>query len=79
MMVKVQTGSYKWMAFSIIFPTILGLAVASAVYSIGTAVGATGIEAMSAVYWGAFLLLLIVGLFSDRKASRLLRQRFSEG
>ncbi len=79
MMVKVQTGSYKWMAFSIIFPTILGLAVASAVYSIGTAVGATGIEAMSAVYWSAFLLLLIVGLLSDRKASRLLRQRFSEG
>lgn len=79
MMVKVQTGSYQWMAFSIIFPTILGLSVASAVYSIGTAVGATGIEAMSAVYWGAFVLLLIVGLFSDRKASRLLRQRFSEG
>ncbi|MFP4280124.1 MAG: ferrous iron transport protein B [Halochromatium sp.] len=79
MMVKVQTGSYKWMAFSIIFPTILGLLVASAVYSIGMEVGATGIEAMSVVYWGAFVLLLIVGLLSDRKASRLLRQRFSEG
>jgi ferrous iron transport protein B len=79
MMVKVQTGSYKWMAFAIIFPTLLGLGVASAVYSIGNAVGATGIEAMSAVYWGAFVLLLIVGLLSDRKASRLLRQRFSPG
>ncbi|NBC47563.1 MAG: ferrous iron transport protein B [Gammaproteobacteria bacterium] len=78
-MVKVQTGSYKWMAFAIIFPTLLGLGVASAVYSIGNAVGATGIEAMSAVYWGAFVLLLIVGLLSDRKASRLLRQRFSPG
>ncbi|WP_462320924.1 ferrous iron transport protein B [Halochromatium sp.] len=78
-MVKMQTGSYKWMAFSIIFPTILGLTVASAVYSIGMAVGASGIEAMSAVYWGAFLLLLIVGLLSDRKASRLLRQRLSPG
>ncbi|KAA6184399.1 ferrous iron transport protein B [Thiohalocapsa marina] len=77
MMVKVQTGSYKWMVFSIIFPTILGLAVASAVYSIGAAVGASGIEAMSAVYWSAFALLLIVGLLSDRKASRQLRQRFA--
>jgi indole-3-glycerol phosphate synthase len=43
------------------------------------AVGASGIEAMSAVYWGAFVLLLIVGLLSDRKASRLLRQRLLPG
>ena len=78
-MVKVQTGSYKWMAVAIIFPRLLGLSVASAAHSIGNAVGATGIAAMSAVYWGAVVLLLIVGLFSDRKASPLLRQRFSAG
>jgi ferrous iron transport protein B len=77
-MVKVQTGSYKWMLFSIVFPTFLGLGVASAVYSIGTAVGASGIEAMSAVYWGAFALLLVVGLLSERQAGRRLRARLSE-
>lgn len=77
-MVKVQTDSYKWMVFSIVFPTILGLAVASAVFTIGTAVGATGIEAISAVYWGAVVLLLIVGLLSDRSASRRMRERLAE-
>ncbi len=78
-MVKVQTGSYKWMLFSIVFPTVLGLAVATTVYSIGTATGVSGIEAMSWVYWGAFMLLLLVGLVSDRNATRRLRERLAEG
>jgi ferrous iron transport protein B len=70
-MVKVQTDSYKWMAFSIVFPTALGLTVASLVYTIGSALGATGIQAMSAVYWGAVALLLLVGVVSERNSRRL--------
>ncbi|MCB1754125.1 MAG: ferrous iron transport protein B [Gammaproteobacteria bacterium] len=66
-MVKVQTGSYKWMIFSIIFPTLLGLGVSSAVYSIGLATGASGIQAMTTVYIGAFALLLIIGLYGGRR------------
>ncbi len=68
-MVKVQTGSYKWMLFSIIFPTALGLGVASAVYSIGTIIGASGIQAMSVVYFGAVALLIAVGLISGQQTS----------
>ncbi|GAB0148256.1 hypothetical protein McPS_09960 [Marichromatium sp. PS1] len=63
-MVKVQTGSYKWMLFSIVFPTLLGLGVASAVYSIGVATGSSGIEMMSWTYFGALALLLLLGLFT---------------
>lgn len=66
-MVKVQTGSYKWMLFSIVFPTILGLGVSSLVFSIGTAVGATGIQAMSTVYIGALALLLLIGIRDGEK------------
>lgn len=65
-MVKIQTGSYRWMLFSIIFPTLLGLAVSCAVYSIGRATGATGIMMMSWTYVGALLLLVIVGLRDER-------------
>lgn len=65
-MVKVQTGSYKWMLFSIIFPTLLGLAVASAVYSIGQATGSSGIAMMSWTYFLALGLLIILGLASGR-------------
>ena len=65
-MVKVQTGSYKWMLFSILFPTALGLAVASAVFTVGQATGASGIQAMSVVYFSALALLLAVGLLGGR-------------
>lgn len=67
-MVRVQTGSYRWMLFSIVFPTLLGLVVASAVFSIGQALGASGIAAMSVVYFGALGLLLLVGLISGWRA-----------
>ena len=66
-MVKVQTGSYKWMLFSIIFPTALGLAVSSAVYTIGQATGASGVAAMSTVYFGALALLIVVGVLGGRR------------
>jgi ferrous iron transport protein B len=72
-MVKVQTGSYKRMLFSIIFPTFLGLGVASAVFSIGMATGASGIQAMTTVYLSALALLLAVGFLGNRTASRPLQ------
>lgn len=62
-MIRVQTGSYKWMLFSMIFPTMLGLLVASCVYTIGTWLGLSGIQAFSAVYGIALGLLLVVGLY----------------
>jgi len=71
-MVKVQTGSYKWMLFSIVFPTILGLAVSSAVYTTGRVTGASGIQMMTAVYLTSFALLLVVGLVGGRRRSAML-------
>ncbi|MFW5833345.1 MAG: ferrous iron transport protein B [Pseudomonadota bacterium] len=72
-MVRVQTGSYAWMAFSIVFPTILGLAVASAVFTGGTALGLTGLQMMTLVYFGTLALLLAVGLAGWRpRATRRL-------
>jgi ferrous iron transport protein B len=50
-MVKVQTGSYKWMLFSIAFPTAFGLAIASGVFSIASALGLTSIQAMGGFYF----------------------------
>ena len=41
-MIKVQTGSYKWMLFSILFPTALGFIVASLIFTGGSAFGLTG-------------------------------------
>ncbi|MFO8083571.1 MAG: ferrous iron transport protein B [Desulfobacterales bacterium] len=49
-MVKVQTGSYKWMLFSIAFPTVFGLAVAGGVFTFGSMLNLSGIQAMGAFY-----------------------------
>nr|WP_321462471.1 ferrous iron transport protein B [uncultured Cohaesibacter sp.] len=70
-MVKVQTGSYKWMLFSILFPTALGLGVSSLVYTIGNAAALGGIEMMTIVYLSALVLLIIVGFYSGRQERAL--------
>ncbi|OKL43345.1 ferrous iron transport protein B [Pseudovibrio exalbescens] len=77
-MVKVQTGSYMWMLFSILFPTVLGLTVSSLVYSIGVATGVSGIQMMTIVYFSALALLIIVGLMSDRRSALRLRRMTTE-
>lgn len=59
-MVRVQTGSYKWMTFSILFPTALGLTVASAIYTGGNLLGLSGIEAMAGFY--GLALVTAIGL-----------------
>lgn len=78
-MIKVQTGSYKWMVFSIIFPTLLGLGVSSAVYSIGLATGSSGIAMMSWTYFSALALLLIIGLLGERTKPFRLGQPAAKG
>ena len=76
-MIRVQTGSYKWMLFSMIFPTLLGLLVASCVYTLGSALGLSGIQAFSAVYFIALTLLLIVGLYRKPFGAPLARPSYS--
>ncbi|MBM9538827.1 ferrous iron transport protein B [Desulfobulbus alkaliphilus] len=65
-MIKVQTGSYGWMLFSILFPTALGFAVASAVFTGGGALGLSGIQMMALFYGTVVTLALVVGLYGAR-------------
>lgn len=66
-MIKVQTGSYKWMLFSIIFPTTLGFIVASLIYTGGSALNLTGIQMMGVFYCSVVLLAIVTGLFKSWK------------
>jgi ferrous iron transport protein B len=61
-MVRVQTASTRWMIFSIVFPTLLGLGVASAVFQTARALALTGVQTMTAAWAAALGLLLIVAL-----------------
>jgi len=60
-MIKVQTNSYKWMLFSMLFPTALGFVVASGIYTGGMALGMSGFQMMIAFYLLVVLTTILVG------------------
>jgi ferrous iron transport protein B len=64
-MIKVQTGSYKWMLFSILFPTTLGFIVAALIFTGGSAMGLSGIQMMGVFYGAVLLLAIATGLFKS--------------
>jgi ferrous iron transport protein B len=61
-MIKVQTGSYKWMVFSILFPTMLGFIVASIIFTGGNALSLSGIQMMGVFYIFVVALAVVTGL-----------------
>ncbi len=60
-MVKIQSGSYRWMLFSVIYPIILGIIVATLVFTGGTALGLSGLQAMFAFYGLALTITIGMG------------------
>ncbi len=66
-MVKIQSGSIKWMLFSMIYPMALGLMVAVLVFAGGTALGLTGLQAMFAFYGLALTATIATGLIRNRE------------
>jgi ferrous iron transport protein B len=68
MVVKVQSGSWKWMMFSLIYMTCLGAAVAFLIFSGGSLLGLTGLEAMAWFYGAAVAAVVITGLIKPRSA-----------
>lgn len=72
--VKLQSGSIKWMLFSMAYPMVLGLTVASGVFSIGSALGLTGLQAMFAFYGLALLLTLITGFIKNEPAQETFKE-----
>jgi len=65
-MIKVQTGSVNWMFFSMIIPTILGLSVASLVFTGGTLLDLSGLQAMFIFYGLALTATIGTGLIKNK-------------
>ncbi len=70
MMVRGQTGSTKWMLFSIVFQMTIGLIVASFVYSGGLMLGLTGVQAMWTFYGICVALVVALGFIPARAESK---------
>lgn len=66
MVVKLLSGSWKWMGFSVVYMMALGAVVAAVVFSGGKALGLTGIEAMAWFYGLAVAATVITGLITPR-------------
>ncbi|WDP92738.1 MAG: ferrous iron transport protein B [Desulfobacter sp.] len=70
-MIKVQTGSYKWMVFSMVFPTTLGFITACLIYTGGKALALSGIQMMGVFYGAVVLTAVCTGLFNSWKGQPL--------
>ncbi|WP_243546991.1 nucleoside recognition domain-containing protein [Pseudodesulfovibrio tunisiensis] len=68
-MVRMQSNSSKWMMFSIAYQTLLGLFVASLVFTGGTLLGLTGVQTMWAFYVLCVVVTLIMGFLPERRAA----------
>jgi len=66
-MVKLQTGSFKWMFFSMIYPITLGLIAASLIFTGGKALGLNGLQAMAAFYALALLTTIATGFINNKE------------
>ena len=66
MVVKVQAGSWKWMFYSLIYMMGLGAVVATLVFSGGSALGLSGVEAMVWFYGLALAATIVAGLIKPQ-------------
>ncbi len=67
LMVKVETHSWKWALFSLLYPIVLGLAAASLVFTGGRMLGLTGFPAAWAFYGLALAVTVLLGLLSPKE------------
>ena len=63
--VKIQAGSTRWMLFSIAYPMLLGIVVASLVFSLGSALGLSGLQVMFSFYMLALAFTIFMGFFQE--------------
>jgi ferrous iron transport protein B len=64
--VKLQAGSVKWMLFSMGYPMLLGLVAATLIFSLGSALGLSGFQAMFAFYGLALAVTIIMGFVGNK-------------
>ncbi|SKA82453.1 ferrous iron transport protein B [Paucidesulfovibrio gracilis DSM 16080] len=68
-MVRMQANSTKWMLFSIAYQTLLGLGVASLVFTGGRLLGLTGFQTMWAFYGLCVAVTIIMALIPERESA----------
>lgn len=65
--VKIQSGSVKWMLFAMGYPMVLGLAAASLIFTGGSVLGLSGLQAMAAFYLLALVITIAAGFIAPAR------------
>lgn len=65
--VRMQTGSYRWMMLAIFFPLFVGILLASIFFKLGLAFSLTGLQAMFAFYLFILIATIILGFIKSKK------------
>ncbi|WP_024336015.1 ferrous iron transport protein B [Desulfotignum balticum] len=66
--VKLQSGSVKWMLFAMGYPMLLGLVVASLIFTGGSLLGLSGLQAMAAFYLLALAITIAAGFITPARS-----------
>lgn len=66
-MIRIQSNSYKWMMFAIIYPILLGLIFAVFTFQLGTLFNISGVNAMISFYVLIILLTLLISFIPKPK------------
>jgi ferrous iron transport protein B len=66
--VKLQSGSVKWMLFAMGYPMLLGLVVASLIFTGGSLLGLSGLQAMAAFYLLALVITIAAGFITPARS-----------
>lgn len=61
-MVKVESGSWKWAAFSLVYPIVLGLGCSSLIFTGGQLLGLSGFSATWLFYGLALMVTVFLGM-----------------
>ncbi len=66
--VKLQSGSYKWMLFAIFFPISLGIVLSALFFSAAVQFGWSGVDLMRNFYIGVAALALLLGFIKNKQS-----------
>jgi ferrous iron transport protein B len=65
-MVRLETGSTKWMLFATFYPMVLGISLAILVFTGGNLLGLSGMQTMIAFYILMLSLLILMGFIKSK-------------
>lgn len=69
LMIKVETQSWKWATFALVYPTLLGLLCASIVFTGGSMLGLSGFQATWIFYGMALMVTFFLGTIEPSRSS----------